>query len=553
MRNPSFWIELLMRSAVLLSAALSLRHFATRATARFRHGILLCGLLGLALFPAAVVILPPIPLSLRNSLDSSRATVTAEERSMIVPSRAGAESSVNWALAIWLTGVFAALAPLIPGSLLSHRITRRARPLADTEWLTLLDEICLQRGMIHQPQVLVSDQLRAPLTCGVLRPRIVLPSDWSAWKLSRRRAVLLHELAHVQRHDVAIQFGVHILTALWWFQPLVWVARRTLRLESEMACDAEALSFGLRPSQYAEDLLTFAQASREESQWSSVALSMARPNDLEARLISILKARPAIRSQARLWGSGFAITAIAIGASSMTPISSQTLYEQGGSTMKRTLVSALLTSAGLSAATVSGSVFDPNGAAILNAKIQLYNPDTGAKLEAISDGEGKFSIDAESAGEYILRIDKAGYDSVLRAFDLQADTKIERGLMMSVGKASRDVDNGAKLASPEPGQTSSPDRVRIGGIVAQSNLSYKKQPVYPQAAKDAHVQGKVELETVISREGVPTEIRVTSSPSDDLSQSALEAVRQWRYKPTLLNGNPVEVVTEVLVNYTLSQ
>ena len=78
------------------------------------------------------------------------------------------------------------------------------------------------------------------------------------------------------------------------------------------------------------------------------------------------------------------------------------------------------------------------------------------------------------------------------------------------------------------------------------------QPVYPAAAKSAGVQGSVELQAVISAEGVPQDIQVVSSPSDDLSQSALEAVRQWRYRPTLLNGNPVTILTEILVNYTLA-
>jgi TonB family protein len=56
----------------------------------------------------------------------------------------------------------------------------------------------------------------------------------------------------------------------------------------------------------------------------------------------------------------------------------------------------------------------------------------------------------------------------------------------------------------------------------------------------------------VSKDGVPQEIRVISSPSDDLTQSALEAVRQWRYRPLLLNGAPVEVVTDVIVSYTLA-
>ncbi len=96
-------------------------------------------------------------------------------------------------------------------------------------------------------------------------------------------------------------------------------------------------------------------------------------------------------------------------------------------------------------------------------------------------------------------------------------------------------------------------RIRVRGQVAESNLIKKVQPIYPVAAKDARVQGTVELEAVISKDGVPVELRVVSSPSDDLSNSALEGVRQWRYRPTLLNGNPVEIVTTVIVNYTLSE
>ena len=93
----------------------------------------------------------------------------------------------------------------------------------------------------------------------------------------------------------------------------------------------------------------------------------------------------------------------------------------------------------------------------------------------------------------------------------------------------------------------------MGGNVEQANLITKIQPVYPKAAKAARIQGSVLLEMVVSKEGEPLDIRVVSSPNDDLTQSAMEAVRQWRYKPVLLNGNPVEVVTDVVVNYTLSK
>lgn len=85
----------------------------------------------------------------------------------------------------------------------------------------------------------------------------------------------------------------------------------------------------------------------------------------------------------------------------------------------------------------------------------------------------------------------------------------------------------------------------------QNNLATKVQPLYPPGAKSAGARGTVELEITVTKDGVPAELRVVRSPSDELSESALEAVRQWRYRPMLLNGSPVEIISTVIVNYTL--
>ena len=213
--------------------------------------------------------------------------------------------------------------------------------------------------------------------------------------------------------------------------------------------------------------------------------------------------------------------------------------------MKSTILSALFTSLSLSAATVSGSVNSPAGQAIPDARVLVYNPDTGAKQEVTTNSDGTFSVSGAGAGQYILRVAKPGFNSIFRMFDLKADSAVNRQITMA-----------------EPGTPQTPDSVtnadesqskpiRIGGAVAQSNLTAKLQPVYPPAAKSARIQGTVELEITVTKDGIPAELRVLRSPSDDLSESALEAVRQWRYRPTLLNGAPVEIVSTVVVNYTL--
>ncbi|HEX4750030.1 MAG TPA: energy transducer TonB, partial [Bryobacteraceae bacterium] len=95
--------------------------------------------------------------------------------------------------------------------------------------------------------------------------------------------------------------------------------------------------------------------------------------------------------------------------------------------------------------------------------------------------------------------------------------------------------------------------IRVPGESEQAKLISKVNPVYPPAAKKAGVQGVVLLDVTISKEGVPEDIQVLESPNDDLTQSAEEAVRQWRYSTTLLNGQPVPVIAEVKVNYTLTK
>ena len=213
--------------------------------------------------------------------------------------------------------------------------------------------------------------------------------------------------------------------------------------------------------------------------------------------------------------------------------------------MKRTLLSGLLSSVGLSAATIGGSLLDPSGAAVSQAKASLYNPETKATTEMTTTPDGKFAFDNLPAGQYILRVDKPGFASLFRGFNVGEDTKLERGLTLKPA----DNSGNERASSPVPLH---PGQVRIGGAVAESNLTQKVQPVYPVSAKQARVQGTVELEVSISKEGVPQEIRVVRSPGDDLTQSALDAVRQWRYRPTLLNGEPVDILTTVIVNYTLS-
>jgi hypothetical protein len=97
-----------------------------------------------------------------------------------------------------------------------------------------------------------------------------------------------------------------------------------------------------------------------------------------------------------------------------------------------------------------------------------------------------------------------------------------------------------------------PQRIRVGGNVQAANLISKVTPPYPTDAKAAHLQGVVRFTAVIGKDGAIQRLDLVEGPAM-LVPAASDAVKQWIYKPTLLNGNPVEVVTQIDVNFTLSQ
>ena len=121
----------------------------------------------------------------------------------------------------------------------------------------------------------------------------------------------------------------------------------------------------------------------------------------------------------------------------------------------------------------------------------------------------------------------------------------KRKVLMAVALACLTV-AGIALAADAP------QKIRVGGAVQAQNIISKVAPVYPPEAKQAGTQGTVQLSVVVGTDGKVESLNALSGP-DVLVQAAVEAVKQWVYKPTLLNGQPVEVLTIVDVNFTLSQ
>ena len=117
------------------------------------------------------------------------------------------------------------------------------------------------------------------------------------------------------------------------------------------------------------------------------------------------------------------------------------------------------------------------------------------------------------------------------------------------------IDRGEPVALPPPPEPPAPPPastgpIRVGGSVEHANLVFQAMPTYPPLARQARVQGAVIMEATISKEGTVLDLRVIKG-HPLLDAAAIEAVRQWRYKPTMLNGEAVDVITTITVNFAL--
>jgi periplasmic protein TonB len=121
----------------------------------------------------------------------------------------------------------------------------------------------------------------------------------------------------------------------------------------------------------------------------------------------------------------------------------------------------------------------------------------------------------------------------------------------SAGGVLGGVIGGAGTAPPPPPKATL-KRVTVGGNVQAARLVNRVQPLYPPLARQTRISGTVKLHAIIGKNGAVEQLQVVSG-HPLLVQSALDAVRQWRYQPTLLNGEPVEVDTEIDVIFSLAQ
>jgi beta-lactamase regulating signal transducer with metallopeptidase domain len=323
-------VSLLLGAAGCVAALLR-----RRASAATRHLIWNLALVGALAIPIASITLPgwtfaigtapkaadPTPVIDRGSefvaIPSTPASVTANEDT---PPAGAGRFNLSWPAligAVYLGGVAVMLIALFVQRSSVRRCARRASDVRDPEWSRLLAECARAMGVRSEVRLLRSIEQSMPMTFGVRRPSILIPAIADTWSDDRRRAVILHELAHIARRDCLTQTLAFVACALYWFHPAVWWVTRQLRIERELACDDRVIAAGTEPRDYAGHLLEIAY-SFGGYQAPALAVSMARPRQLEGRMLAALDAarnRRVPSFRLRLAGGAIAIGLLAVLAS----------------------------------------------------------------------------------------------------------------------------------------------------------------------------------------------------------------------------------------------
>lgn len=290
---PTALLFVAVRAAAILAVVLVALRVLRRARPAARRLLLVAGFAVVLVLPIITAALPALHLRGPESghelppLTASSIADPLDADTSLIPVSTGAAPRPTAArsfelslraigVGIWAAGVIVVLARLAVGLVRARRLVRSAQFVETFDFAG------------RPVEVRISRTVETPSVTGWFVPVVLLPANASSWSAERRRIVLAHELAHVARHDCLANAVAQLAVALHWFDPLIWIAARRLRIERELAADDHVIDGGVIPSTYAEHLLAIATTGHPTPQG---ALAMAEPAQLSTRIQSLLATR----------------------------------------------------------------------------------------------------------------------------------------------------------------------------------------------------------------------------------------------------------------------
>jgi TonB family protein len=542
-----------LKVSVIVALALTANALLRSRSAALRHWVLAAAVACALAIPVIGLLVPgwELPLERPQRLQADRhATLRANEpaaservapgpvliTSWAAPrhtvSRVTIATALAWLSWVWMAGAVISLGVLLAGLLRLTRLASCAEPLENARWQSTATALAREHGVRRRIRLLAGVHPALLVTWGFWRPIVLVPASAASWPADRVRAVLGHEIAHIQRHDWLILIAAEALRAFYWCNPFVWIACRRLRQESEQACDDAVLSGGVEASVYASHLLDVARSfGRHRRSWLP-APAILRPSSLERRIGAMLN--PGLNHRPVTRGARIA-----------------------------TMVAALALTAGVAGfqavaqtfGSVSGSVVDSTNRTISGATLVLTGAPNQAKQELRSDADGHFEFVGLPQGGYRLEASVPGFAPFRADIIVAAARPQQQIVTLQVGSLMETVTvwGGSSPAPfvdpPWHDDTSGCVPAASGGTIRQPIHIRNDRPVYPAQLHQTKVEGHVVLDARIGTDGSIRDVRVVAPGHPDFDSAALEAVRQWRFSQTLLNCVPVEVSMTVHVNF----
>ena len=502
------------------------------------------------------VIVPPEPVSAVVTGILASSTLAAPARSL----------ELNPVLIAIVAGMTLRLLWLAAGAFRLRQIARRAQS-------DLADAAALQELIDTAADIRYSRDLAQPATCGIRQPVVLLPVRLRTLNAAIRRAVLAHELVHVRRRDWTALMLEEILRAVFWFNPAVWWLVDRVHAAREEVVDAEAVLYVDGRRSYIDALLAFANAPA-----IAAAPAFAHRRHLFSRIKRLCE--ESTMSSKRFLVTTCLLT-VAIATSTVYVVSAFPI-QAGEEVLLAPAAPALAVGPGVSVQDPVPPPPPPPARPPRDARVPPpppppAPPDPGPQAggvrivqtpAVIRQVNPTYPVEAMRAGiegsvEVELMIGDDGTVSHARVvrsanpiFDQAAIDAAEKWVFArpTAGPVVRTVELNFTLSrgpagTPRVRVGADSDAIRVGGNIRTPTKIKHVSPAYPEIAKAAAVRGMVILEVLVDREGRVAEALVLRS-IPLLDQAALDAVRQWVFTPTLLNGNPVQVIMTVTVNFT---
>jgi beta-lactamase regulating signal transducer with metallopeptidase domain len=254
--NFEFLIEMAWKSALISGAALALATLLGRRSAGERAALLGTAAALIVALPVIALLLPALPVVTSTVQDAPADYAALMAAAGPAPAPGMLDDPTPLLELAWAAGALALLLRLAAGLLTLRRWTKSGSEIACPAWREALAKGLDETGCRQDVALLVAD-VPSPMSWGALRPVILIDPD-TARDPGEAAAVVAHELAHVLRGDWVVLILARLAVALFWFNPLMWLLDRRIRVEAEEAADARALEH-VEPARYAQTLLSCAQ------------------------------------------------------------------------------------------------------------------------------------------------------------------------------------------------------------------------------------------------------------------------------------------------------